>query len=101
MMSNQIRAEFGTIDQASSDINAYAGNTQGQVDELMSEVSRAISNFAGGMGADQHHAVMTKARQLAEEYVSSQRQHGQATASAGDTLHTGGTKMSSILGQGA
>ncbi|GAA1676872.1 hypothetical protein [Fodinicola feengrottensis] len=101
-MSNaSIRADFGVLDQLSSDQGGHAGNIDALRATLKSHVSKAIDNFAGGMGQEQHQACMAKADQLIDEYISGVRQFQGSTNQVNDTFQAGGQKAQSILASGA
>jgi uncharacterized protein YukE len=101
MSSGSIRAEFGTLDQLSADQGGHAGNIEGLRGELKAQVSKAIDNFGGGMGQEQHQACMLKADQLIDEYINGIRQFQGSTNNVNETFQAGGQRAQSILASGA
>ncbi|WP_163512824.1 hypothetical protein [Fodinicola acaciae] len=101
MSQGSVRADFGVIDQLSADQGSHAGNIDGLRATLKSHVAKAIDNFAGGMGQEQHQACMAKADQLIDEYINGIRQFQGTTNTVNDTFQAGGHKAQSILASGA
>ncbi len=101
-MSNyQLRADFGTLDQLSADQGSHAGNIDGLRSTLRSHVSKALANFDGGMGTEEHQSCMRKADELIDEYINNMRQFQRTTGNVHDTFLTGGQRAQTILGSGA
>jgi uncharacterized protein YukE len=96
----QLRAEFATIDQLAADQGSHAGNIEGLRATLKAHVSRALDNFAGGLGQEEHAACMTKADQLIDEYIENMRKFQGTTNQVNDIFQQGGRKAQQILGSG-
>lgn len=101
MSQGSIRADFGTLDTLAADQGSHAGNIDGLRATLKAHVSKAIDNFAGGMGEQQHQACMLKADQLIDEYITGIRQFQGTTNNVNDTFQAGGNKAQNILASGA
>jgi uncharacterized protein YukE len=97
----QLRAEFATIDQLSADQGAHAGNIEGLRATLRSHVAKALDNFAGGLGQEEHSACMAKADQLIDEYITNMRKFQGTTNRVNDTFMQGGRHAQTILGSGS
>jgi uncharacterized protein YukE len=100
MASNQLRAEFGTLDQLSADQGAHAGTVEGFREALRQHVSLAINNFDGGLGSDEHAAVMKIADQLIDEHIAATQQFRGSTDQVNDTFRQGGQMARNILAAG-
>lgn len=94
---SQLRAEFSTIDQLASDQGGHANNIEGLRATLKAHVSRALDNFAGGLGQDEHTACMAKADQLIDEYIQNTQQFQTTTRNVNDTFQHGGRRAQNIL----
>ena len=100
MASSSIRADFGVIGDLSSAQGGHAGNIEGLRATLKSQVSKALDNFGGGMGQEQHQACMVKADQLIDEYINNIRGFQNSTNQVNDTFQAGGNRAQSILASG-
>ncbi len=100
MASNQLRAEFGTIDQLAADQSTHAGTIEGFRETLKQHVSVAINNFDGGLGSDEHDAVMKIADRLIDEHIQATQQFQGSTTQVGDTFRQGGQTARNILASG-
>ncbi|WP_436532168.1 hypothetical protein [Actinoplanes sp. HUAS TT8] len=100
MASNQLRAEFGTLDQLSADQGTHAGNIESYRETLKQHVSLAISNFDGGLGSDEHDAVMKIADRLIDEHIQATQQFKGSTTQVHDTFRQGGEMARNILASG-
>lgn len=96
----QLRAEFATIDQLAADQGSHAGNIEDLRATLKAHVSRAIDNFAGGMGQDEHAACMAKADQLIDEYIQNMHKFRGTTGQVNETFMQGGRRAASTLASG-
>jgi uncharacterized protein YukE len=97
----QLRAEFGTIDQLAADQGGHAGDIEGFRAQLKAEVSKALDNFAGGLGENEHHVCMQKADQLIDQYVQNMQRFQGTTNQVNDTFQQGGRRAQSTLASGA
>jgi uncharacterized protein YukE len=100
-MGYQLRAEFGTIEGLAGDQGAHAGNIEGFRAALKAQAAKALDNFAGGMGQDEHNACMAKVDQLVDEYVQNMQKFKSTTHNVHDTFMQGGQRARGILGGGA
>jgi uncharacterized protein YukE len=100
MASNQVRAEFGTIEQLAADQNTHGATIESYRDALKQHVVRAIANFEGGIGGDEHSAVMRIADQLIDEHIAATQQFNGSTVQVNDTFRQGGQLARSILASG-
>jgi uncharacterized protein YukE len=96
----QLRAEFATIDQLAGDQGTHAANIEELRATLKAHVSRAIDNFAGGMGQDEHSACMAKADQLIDEYIQNMQKFRSTTGQVNETFMQGGQRAASTLAAG-
>lgn len=96
-----LRAEFATIDQLAADQGMHAGNIEGFRATLKAHVARALDNFAGGLGQDEHTACMAKADQLIDQYIANMQKFQNTTHTVNDTFMAGGRRAQGILGSGA
>lgn len=97
----QLRAEFATIDQLAADQGSHAGNIEGLRATLKAHVAKALDNFAGGLGQDEHNACMAKADQLIDEYIQNMTKFQGTTNQVNDTFMQGGRAAQNTLGSGA
>jgi uncharacterized protein YukE len=100
MAVNQIRAEFGTIDQLAADQGAYGGDVEGVREALRTQAMNALGVLDGGMGTEEHQACMTKVDELIDEYIRETQQMQRSTNEVGQTFLAGGTRARGILGSG-
>lgn len=100
-MTHQLLANYGMIDQAGADIGSHAGNIDAYKAQLKAEAARALGNFGGGVGTEQHNAAMREVDRLVDEHVQNVRQHQTSTSNAGQTFQGAGRRMQGILGSGA
>ena len=100
MASNQLRAEFGTLDQLSADQGTHAGTVESYRETLKQHVNLAISNFDGGLGSDEHNAVMKIADRLIDEHIAATQQFQGSTHQVHDTFRQGGQAARNILASG-
>lgn len=98
---DQIRAEFGTIDQLAADQGRHAGAVTDFRDQLRQAVSVALHNFDGGLGEAEHRACMLKAEQLIDEHISHTSRLQGTTHQVNDVFQTGGQTARRILSSGA
>lgn len=101
MADMQLRAEYGTLDQAGADLGAQAGQTEDYRAALKDQAARALGNFGGGVGSDQHNSAMQIVDQLVDEHITNTRQQQTGTGNANATFQGAGSRMQSILGSGA
>ena len=100
MASNQLRAEFGTLDQLAADQGTHASNIESYRETLKQHVSLAISNFDGGVGSYEHDAVMKIADRLIDEHIQATQQFQGSTHQVNDTFRQGGQTARNILANG-
>ncbi len=100
-MGYQLRAEFGTIEQLASDQGAHAGNIENFRAALKAQCAKALDNFAGGLGQDEHNACMAKVDQLIDEYIQNMQKFKGTTHNVQDTFMQGGQRARGILAGGA
>lgn len=98
--SNQLRAEFGTLEQLAADQSSHAGTIEGYREALKQHVVRAVANFEGGIGSDEHAAVMRIADQLIDEHIASTQQFKGSTDQVHETFRQGGQAARTILASG-
>jgi len=101
MTDMQLRADYSMLDQAGADLNTHAGNTEDYRSALRDQAARALGNFGGGVGTDQHNAAMRIVDSLVDEHVSSIRQQQSGVTNANETFQGAGSRMQSVLGSGA
>lgn len=99
--SHQLRADYGMIDQASSDIASHGGDVDAIRAQLKSEAAKVVGNFGGGAGSEQHGQAMKIVDGLIDEYLTNNTNHKTATVNVNDTMRGAGSRMSGILGSGA
>lgn len=99
--TNQLRADYGVLDQAGGDLGAHAGTIEGYRASLRDQAAKALGNFGGGVGSEQHNAAMRIVDQLVDEHINAVRQQQSGVNSANDTFQGAGQRMQSILGSGA
>jgi uncharacterized protein YukE len=100
MASNQLRAEFGTLEQLSADQGTHAGTVEGYRETLRQHVSQAVANFEGGIGSDEHNSVMKIADRLIDEHIQGTLQFQGSTNNVQDTFRQGGQTARQILASG-
>ena len=100
-MTYQLRADMGTIDQASGDLATYAGAIEDYRESLRAEAMKALGNFGGGAGSQEHEAAMRVVDRLVEEHVASVRRQRDGAVAAGDTFAAAAARMRSVLSTGA
>jgi hypothetical protein len=98
---NQIRADFGVINQLAADQNTLAGNVENIRSTLRTLASQALSNIDGGMGAAEHQACMAQVDRLIDEYINGTRDLNSSTTNVGDRFLAGGNQAARVLGSGA
>lgn len=101
MSDMQLRADYGMLDQAGGDLNAQAGQTEEYRAALKDQCARALGNFGGGVGSEQHNAAMVMVDQLVDEHINSTRQQQTGVVNANETFQGAGSRMQSVLGSGA
>jgi hypothetical protein len=101
MAGNQIRAEFGTLEQLAADQGAHAGSIADYRDTLRTLAVSALDDLAGGMGTDEHQACMRKIDELIDEHITTTHGFQRSTNDVHDTFRQGGQSFRSILGQGS
>ena len=97
----QLRADFGQMDQGSADLTAQAGTVEDYRSQLRDLAAKALGNFGGGVGSDQHNAAMRVVDQLVDEHVQSVRQQHTGLTNANETFQSAGSKMRGVLGSGS
>jgi uncharacterized protein YukE len=101
MAGNQIRAEFGTLDQLAADQGTHAGTIENYRATLRSHAMQALGTLDGGMGTEEHQACMRKVDELIDEHIRATMQFQKTTGTVHDTFRQGGQMARSILGSGA
>jgi uncharacterized protein YukE len=96
----QLRADFGQMDQGSADLGTQAGNVDEYRSQLRNEAMRALGNFGGGAGSEQHNAAMAKVDQLVDEHVQAVRQQQTGLNNATGSFQAASSKMKGVLGAG-
>ena len=97
---NQVRAEFGTLEQLAADQGTHAGSVQEYKDTLRTLAAQALSTLDGGMGTEEHAACMRKVDELIDEHINATHAFQSSTRDVHDTFRQGGQTARSILGQG-
>lgn len=97
----QLRADFGQMDQGSADLSTQAGTVEDYRSQLRDLAAKALGNFGGGVGSDQHNAAMRIVDQLVDEQVQSVRSQHSGLTNATSTFQAAGSKMQGVLGSGA
>ncbi len=97
----QLRADFGQMDQGSADLTSQAGNIEDYRQQLRESAARALGNFGGGVGSDQHTAAMTHVDRLVDEQVQSVRSQQGGLNNSTETFQAAGSKMRGVLGSGS
>jgi transposase len=98
--SNQVRAHFGTLEQLSADQTTHASDIEGYRATLKQHVLLAVNNFDGGLGSDEHVAVMKIADRLIDEHITATRQFKTSTDQVHETFRQGGQTARTILASG-
>jgi uncharacterized protein YukE len=101
MPGNQIRADFGTLDQLAADQGSHAGTIENYRAALRQHALQALNTLDGGMGTDEHNACMRKVDELIDEHIRATQSFQRTTGNVHDTFRQGGQMARSILGQGA
>jgi hypothetical protein len=99
-MGNQIRADFGTLDQLAADQGTHAGTIEGYRETLRQHAMQALATLDGGMGADEHQACMRKVDELIDEHIRATQAFQRSTRDVHDTFHQGGVTARNILASG-
>jgi uncharacterized protein YukE len=99
-MANQIRADFGVLDQLTADQGNHAANIENYRQMLRQKVEQALSTLDGGIGSEEHEACMKKVDQLIDEHITATQQFKQSTSNVGDTFLQAGQTVRQILGSG-
>jgi hypothetical protein len=97
---NRLRAEFGTLEQLAADQGGHAATIEGYREALKQHVSQAVANFDGGIGGDEHAAVMRIADKLIDERITATRQFQGSTGQVQDTFRQGSQLARNILASG-
>lgn len=97
----QIRADFSTLEQLSSDQSSTAGNVDDLRSQLQGHVSQALGQLDGGMGSEEHQACMNKANQMIEEHVQGLRTFQSSTQNVNETFQGAGRNAQNMLASGA
>lgn len=100
MAGNQIRAEFGTLDQLAADQGAHAGSVENYRQTLRQHAMQALSTLDGGMGTEEHQACMRKVDELIDEHINATRAYQTTTGNVHDRFMQGGQQAQRILGSG-
>jgi transposase len=99
--SNRLRADFGTLEQLSADQTSHAGNIEDYRATLKQHVLLAVNNFDGGLGSEEHAAVMKIADKLIDDHIAATRQFKSSTDQVHETFRQGGQTARTILASGA
>jgi uncharacterized protein YukE len=100
-MGNQIRAEFGTLDQLAADQASHSGAIQEYKDLLRQQALAAIGDLAGGAGSDQHERCMRIVDDLINEHIDATNSFQRTTGNVNETFQAGGHRVRSIFSTGA
>jgi hypothetical protein len=92
MNGNQIRADFGTLDQLAADQGTHAGSIEGYRETLRQHALQALGTLDGGMGTEEHQACMRRVDELIDEHINATRTFQTSTGTVHDDfLHAGQT----------
>jgi hypothetical protein len=101
MGGNQIRAEFGTLDQLAADQGSHAGTVDEYRANLLAHASAALGTLDGGMGSDEHEACMRQVETLVNEHIAATYGFQRSTDGVHEQFVSGGTRARNILGSDA
>lgn len=101
MSGGKIHADFGGIEQLSSDQGATAGQVEDLRSTLLGHVSRALSQLDGGMGTDEHQACMRKADELINQHINDLHTFRRSTNNVNETFQSHGQAARNILAAGS
>ena len=101
MAGNQIRAEFGTLDQLAADQGAHAGSIENYRMALRTYAQQALGDLAGGMGTEEHQACMRKVDELIDDHITATQGFQRSTGSVNDTFLSGGNRARTVFSSGA
>ncbi|MGH1565681.1 hypothetical protein [Mumia sp. DW29H23] len=100
-MSDELRVDQKTLEQAGTDLAGYAGSLEDYRASLRAEAMTALGVLGGGVGSEEHGAAMRFVDRLVDEHVASVRAQRTGVGDAADTFRAAGTRMRSLLGTGA
>lgn len=98
MGNMQLRADFGMIDQAASDIGTFKGKVsteQGQA--VLDAAMREVHNIDGGLGGAELAQVRSKVEGLISDWEQTQTTQQTATTNVGETMLTAGRMAKSAI----
>ena len=95
MAGNQIRAEFGTLDQLAADQGTHAASIGNYRATLRQHAQQALGDLDGGMGTEEHQACMRKVDELIDEHITATQGFQRSTGSVNDAFLSGGTRAQS------
>jgi hypothetical protein len=101
MAGNQIRAEFGVLDQLAADQSAHAGSIEGYREALRQHVLVALNDLGGGIGTDEHQACMLKVDELINDHIAATQGLQRSTGNVTDAFLSGGNRARAIFSSGA
>lgn len=101
MSNNQIRADFGTLDQLAADQGTHAGTIEGYRETLRQLALQALGTLDGGMGAEEHQACMRRVDELIDEHIAATRTFQGTTGTVHDTFLQAGQHARRMFSSGA
>jgi uncharacterized protein YukE len=99
-MTNQIRAEFATLDQLAADQAAHAGSIDGYREALRQHVLVALNDLSGGLGTAEHEACMRQVDQLIDDHITTTNAFQRTTGTVNDTFMAGGQRSRAMFANG-
>lgn len=83
--------DLGVLEEGAGALKSHGGNVDSYRAELASQIDGAISNFDGGIGADEVAQVKAKANELIDQHIQDLKTHGSSLQHvSGDTQATMG-----------
>lgn len=101
MAGNQIRAEFGTIEQLAADQGQHAGSVENYRDTLRQHAREALGTLGAGVGSEDHEACMRTVDGLIDDHITATQGFQRTTGTVQETFVSGGHRMREIFRSGA
>lgn len=90
--------DLGVLEEGAGALKSFGGNVENYRLALAGQIDQAISNFDGGVGADEVSAVKTKANELIDQHIEDLKTHGTSLQNvSGDTQATMNTVRRGLM----
>lgn len=101
MSDMQLRANFASLDQGAADIDNYRGASENFKADAWATFDKMVGNLGDGIGTDTVGQIKKRFGEYLEEHIESINAQRTGLGKATDTMHSGATRMKSMLGNNA